>query len=244
MPNPRLLSLALIATALSVQQAHAVCEPGRPPAPDLLVTADKVTPVLERRRVTLETARDGSMEANLWSAPTTFNPQLRPSAVPYAVDGTTQGCWRIGTVTLPIEITEARLVVAEGLEPGSCLERAVRLGAETAHRATLALYETMLRSAGPRMMQDMAGFGWVTARGRANVEAQIAAWIAAHISLFAAPISAFAVASATAGAETGQKLAQAVCPNYNHELAQFLQGGNRHLAPTLRRGRLMVRCRG
>lgn len=159
MPNPRLLCLALIAATLSAQQARAGCEPDRPPAPDLVVTMDPVTPVLERRRVTLETERNGSVKAGLCSAPFTFNPQLRPSAVRHADDGTTQGCWRVGTVTIHVEITEARLILAEGLETGSCLDRATRLGAETAHRATLALFETMLRNAGPRMMQDMAGFG-------------------------------------------------------------------------------------
>lgn len=126
-------------------------------------------------------------------------------------------------MTLYFEITEPRLVLAEGMEPGSCLERSVRLGAETAYRATLGLFQAMLRNAGTGMMRDMAGFGWVTATDRTDVDAQITAWVTTNIALFAAPITAALVASATHGAETGQKLAQSLCPSYQQELAQFLE---------------------
>jgi len=193
----RILWASVIAAALP-GLAQAACPLGAAPPPSLTVTADRATPSEEREPIEFPATIQRVIDVALWSTPVTVNLSLLVTVAREPADTATPGCWRIGAVTIHYRVVQARLVVAAGLEPDSCLERGVRAGARATLSTTLDLMQQITRRAA------------LAERKIASAEAQATAEVKAAAADLAAQAAEQILAARIAGAKTDASVDDAI----------------------------------
>lgn len=217
----RILWASVIAAALP-GLAQAACPLGAAPPPSLTVTADRATPSEEREPIEFPATIQRVIDVALWSTPVTVNPSLLVTVAREPADTATPGCWRIGAVTIHYRVVQARLVVAAGLEPDSCLERGVRAGARATLSTMLDLMQQITRRAADHLAAETTHFGWVVAKDEAEADGQAEAWLRANVARYAPTLLSATTSAGEAASRVGLAVARHLCPSYVEDAGNFV----------------------